>query len=282
MENQNPLKKHFRRPAIYFKLPSRGKFWAESDIELSATGDIPIFPMTTGDEITLKTPDGLMNGSSVVEVIHSCCPSIKNAWGMPAVDIDATLIAIRIASYSSEMEMGTICPHCNNQNDYVFNLTAILDQIKCPDFTTPIMVDGLEVKLKPQTYQEITQTNIKSYEEQRIIDAIKNSDLSETDRNIRVKESVERIVRANELSLLASTEYIKTEDGDVISDKAFIKEFYDETSAKTVKTIRDKLDELNKAGALPSSTIKCAEEECGKEFTVPLTFDYSSFFAISS
>jgi hypothetical protein len=201
---------------------------------------------------------------------------------MPATDVDATLIAIRIASYSSEMEMGTICPHCNNQNEYVFNLSAILDQIKCPDFTTPLEIDGLEIKLKPLTYRDITQTNVKAYEEQRIVDAMKNPAISDEERNIAIKNSIERIMEANEYSLLASTEYIKTEDGDVITDKAFIKEYFEETSAKIVRAVRDKLEELNKVGSLPNSTIKCAEEECGKEFSVPLTFDYSSFFAISS
>jgi hypothetical protein len=282
MESQNPLKKHFRRPSIYFKIPSRGKFWADGDIELNVTGDIAVYPMTTADEITLKTPDGLMNGTSVVEVIQSCCPSVKNAWNMPSVDTDALLIAIRIASYGAEMEMGTVCPHCNTQNDYTFNLTAMLDQIRCPDYDTPVLFDGLQIKLKPLSYFEMSQTNIKSYEEQRIISSLNNETISDEERNAAIKSSIERIMESNQLSLLASTEYIRTEENEFITNKDHIKEYYENASAQAVKVVREKLDEMNKVGALPESNIVCAEEACGKEFKVPMTFDYSSFFDLSS
>ena len=95
----NPLAKHFRQPAIYIQLTSQGKFWPENTLELPVTGKIPVYPMTARDEITLRTPDALINGTSVVEVVQSCCPNIKDAWEMPSIDVDSTLIAIRIASF---------------------------------------------------------------------------------------------------------------------------------------------------------------------------------------
>ena len=280
MESQNPLKKHFRRPSVYFKLPSRGKFWAEEDLVLGATGEISVYPMTSADEITLKTPDGLMNGASVVDVIQSCCPEIKNAWKMPSTDVDALLVAIRIASYGTDMDLGTTCPHCGEKNDYTFNLSAILDTIKCPDYETPVRYDDLEIKLTPLNYAKLTNTNVKAYEEQRILEALQNSTLSDDERNAQVKASVERIMEANEETLLESTEYIKTADGDIIQDKIFIKEYYENASGKAVKEVRARLEQIAQAGKLPDSTINC--NECHKDFTVPLVFDYSSFFDLSS
>ena len=41
------------------------------------TTRIPVLPMSTRDEITINTPDALMNGQGVVDMIHSCCPNIK-------------------------------------------------------------------------------------------------------------------------------------------------------------------------------------------------------------
>ena len=99
----NPLAKHFRQPALYVKLTSNGSFWPDGSLDLPVTGEIPIYPMTTKDEITLRTPDALINGTSVVKVIESCAPNIKDAWKMPTVDVDSTLIAIRIASYGPKM-----------------------------------------------------------------------------------------------------------------------------------------------------------------------------------
>ena len=121
--DSNPLAKHFRQPAIYIKLPSNGKFWPDNTLDLPLTGEIPVMPMTTKDEILLRTPDALMNGSGVVEVMQSCVPNIKNAWVAPSIDIDTIFIAMRIASYGHSMDMETICPKCQEKNLYGIDLT---------------------------------------------------------------------------------------------------------------------------------------------------------------
>jgi hypothetical protein len=104
----NPLNQYLRQPAIHLKLPSGGEYWPMGTLEMPITGEVPILPMSTRDEIVLNTPDALMNGQGVVDVIHSCVPNIKNAWAMPAMDLDAVLIAIRIATYSEKMSYS----HC--------------------------------------------------------------------------------------------------------------------------------------------------------------------------
>jgi hypothetical protein len=141
----NPLVKHFRRPAIYFKLPSAGNFWEENTLDLPVIGEIPVYPMTTADELTLKTPDALMNGSGIVSVIQSCCPNIKDAWKMPSIDVDAVLIAIRIASYGQSMAISSVCPHCGEEHDYDVDLVNLIGQVKCPNFNTPVEYDGLKI-----------------------------------------------------------------------------------------------------------------------------------------
>mgnify|MGYP003705654645 CR=1 FL=1 len=109
---QNPLSKHFRQPSIYIKLPSKGRFWPENTLELPLNGEIPVYPMTVKDELTLRTPDALLNGTGMVDVIKSCCPNIKDPWAMPAVDVDPVFIAIRLASYGPTMELNTTCTNC--------------------------------------------------------------------------------------------------------------------------------------------------------------------------
>jgi hypothetical protein len=70
VNSNNPLLKHFRQPAIYLRLPSGGKFWNPKSLDLPESNDVPIYPMTIKDEITIKTPDALMNGQGVVDVIQ--------------------------------------------------------------------------------------------------------------------------------------------------------------------------------------------------------------------
>ena len=92
--SNNPLQQFFRQPAIYIKLPSNGKFYPEGALTMPENGEIPVYPMTAVDEITYRTPDALFNGTAVVNVIQSCVPAIKNAWFIPAMDIDTLLLLI--------------------------------------------------------------------------------------------------------------------------------------------------------------------------------------------
>ena len=52
----NPLFKHFRQPAIYLKLPSEGQVYPDGTIDYPVTKEIPVYPMTVKDELTLSTP----------------------------------------------------------------------------------------------------------------------------------------------------------------------------------------------------------------------------------
>ena len=126
----NPLFKHFRQPAIYLKLPSGGKFYPPGAINFPPTGEIPVYPLTVKDELTLKTPDALMNGQGMAEIIKSCCPNIIDPWSMPIVDVDAVFIGIRLASYGPGMDITTTCPHCKERNEYTVDLRTVLDRVK--------------------------------------------------------------------------------------------------------------------------------------------------------
>ena len=90
----NPLRKHFRQPAIHLRLPSGGSFYPQGTIIMPANGELPILPMTAVDEITSRTPDALFNGSAVMDIIGSCVPNIRDPWAIPATDITALLIAV--------------------------------------------------------------------------------------------------------------------------------------------------------------------------------------------
>ena len=80
-ENTNPLNKYFRQASIYVSLPS-GTNYPTDVVAPSETGEIGVMAMTAKDEIRFKTPDALMNGQGVVDVIQSCVPAIKNAWSL--------------------------------------------------------------------------------------------------------------------------------------------------------------------------------------------------------
>ena len=158
-QSSNPLKQYFRQPAIYLRLPSGGQQWPNGAIDIPENGELPVYPMTAIDEITYRTPDALFNGQAVVNVIHSCVPSIKDAWGCPTVDMNSILTAIRIASYGHEMGMTTTCPNCDTTADYGLDLRSVLDQQKSPDYTKTIVHGDLEIIFKSPTYQNQHDTS---------------------------------------------------------------------------------------------------------------------------
>jgi len=273
--SNNPLSNFFRQPAVHLKLPSNGKFWKEDSLDLPVTNEIPVYPMTTRDEITLRTPDALLNGSGVVELIHSCCPNILDAWGAPSIDIDAIIIAIRIASYGNIMDFDNRCPFCKEENTHQIDLTAILDNINSPDYQTPLKYKNLTFKLKPQHYFSVNSANKYHFEEQQLF---KNIDSVE-DEQEKLKIYAEQLQRITDMTIQLvadSTEYILTPDGIKVVDPEFIKEYYERSETAIVNLIRDKLNELAKQAEIARPTVICSS--CEKEYEVTLTFDYASFF----
>ena len=270
----NPLSKFFRQPSVYVKLPSNGQFWIDGGVDLPVTGEIPIYPMTARDEITLRTPDALINGAGVVDVIQSCCPNIVDAWKMPSVDVDTVLIAIRIASYGTDMDVSTKCPFCNAENTHSINLQHSLSNIVCPDYSKKLEIADLKIKLMPQPYFAVNRQNSISFEEQRMMSALEKADSPE--RSKEISDSMSRLIQIGIDTVTASTEYIELADGTKVTEKEYIKEFYDNASSNIVKSLQTRLGELNAEAAVKPQSASCAE--CSKEYQIPIVFDYSSFF----
>ena len=124
----NPLISYMRQPKIYIGLPSNGNFWEQDSIDMPINGEFPVYSMTAKDELIFKTPDALMNGQAVVDVIQSCMPNIKNAWDCPNLDIDAILIAIRIATYGDIMNINHLVPGTKEETEHAIDLKILLDQ----------------------------------------------------------------------------------------------------------------------------------------------------------
>ena len=276
--SSNPLAKHFRQPAIYISLPSRGQFWEANSLEMPETGEVGVYPMTTKDEITLRTPDALMNGQGVVDVIQSCIPAIKNAWKMPSVDTDITLIALRIASYGHNMDFEGTCPKCNETNSYGMDLRTLLSSIKCPDYNKLMDLEAVNIKFKPQSYLQTTQAGQAQFELQRYDKMISN--LGEDDVGEKTKVAGQQVRRLNDLALeilVNSTDYIiDVETQTRIERKDYIKEFYSNVDTKIITEINNWLGELLKDSNPKMQKVNCAG--CGEEIELQIIFDYANFF----
>jgi hypothetical protein len=272
----NPLASHFRQPSIYLKLPSQGRYYPEGSLELGVTGDIPVYPMTVKDEILLKTPDALMNGSSIAEMVRSCCPSIKDPWAVPIIDLDAILIAVRIASYGEGMDMTSTCTHCTHENEHTVDLRVLLDTIKpLANFEQQTFLDGLIFEIRPQTYKDLNTTSMIAFEQQKIVSVVGDSNLSEEDKRKQFQTSFDKLTDLNISTLVACIKSI-TADGVKVVEEALIKDFLTHCDRKTYESIRNLVTKLLESNVLEPAPVTC--ESCEKSYSVKLEFNQSNFF----
>jgi len=286
MSNKNPLTDFMRQPKIYIKLPSDGKFWPEGSIDIPENRQLPVYSMTAKDEITLKTPDALLNGQAVVDIIQSCFPNIKNAWVTPGIDVDAILVALRIATYGEIMEVTHVVPNTKEQVTHEIDLRSILDQL-C-DITIESnqinLTDDIICYVKPATYADMTFASTKIFEAQRMTFLASDSQLAEDEKIKIVNQSITNIADANIDMIVNSIDYIKTAT-DQVNDLTVIKDFLQNSDREFYKKIQEYLTNMNSL-----STIKPLEFESSPEhielgapakYKMPLSMDQSSFFVVS-
>ncbi len=281
-ENSNPLNKYFRQPSIYVTLPSRSPY-PPHVIQSSQSGEIGVQPMTAKDEIRFKTPDALMNGEGVVEVIQSCVPQIKDAWQIRSYDLDTLLIAIRIATYGETMDFTFTVPGANEQVTHSQNLPAVLDQIRSTTIESEITLeDGLKFAIRPLTYKDMTTASQQTFQQQKMYSAVQESELPDEDKSKRFNESFKALTDLNSSILLKNISMITMQDGTEVSDPAQIKEFFDNANAKLIKEIETKIIALRSQGAVKPLKLKATEEQIKQgapaTYEVPITFDTANFF----
>ena len=279
--SENPLKSYFRQPKIYINLPSKLKYYPSGTIEVTDTGEFPVYPMTATDEIAMKTPDALLNGQATIDVIQSCIPNIKNAWYMPNLDLDAVLIAIRIATYGDKMDIETVVPKIGEERSFSVDLRQILDNLLGNEFEEIIEIDNLIVHIRPMTYQEFTKNALKTFEEQRLFTLVNNEDIPEEEKLERFNNSFRKLT---ELTVgMVSDSITKIQAGDEsVTDPDHIQEFLRNADKKFYTEIVKHIEEQKEKFSIKPLTVETYPEDREKgapdSYEVPIVFDQSNFF----
>lgn len=278
MQN-NPLKQYFRQPAIHIKLPSNGQYYPQGTLEMPPNNELPVYPMTAVDEITYRTPDALFNGSAVVNVIQSCVPSIKDAWSLPSMDLDAVLVAIRVASYGHEMEITTKCPSCGEETDYNIDLRTILEKIKTPDYTQTVKFRDLEIFFKPMSYKDVNDNNAAQFEEQKLLSVLPDSEVPEAEKVSMLSQALKKITDLTVKALGQNIAVIKTPDA-LVTEPEFITDFLNNCDRAVFNQIRDHIVRIKENSELAPLKLECPK--CSHQYDQTITLDMTSFFADAS
>lgn len=277
----NPLTAYMRQPQIYIKLPSGGKWWKEGSLNYPVSGELPILSMSTKDELILKSPDALINGQGVVDVIHHCVLNIKDAWEMPIIDVDTILIAIRIASYGENMEYSSSCTECTALNEYEIDLKQFLDMpVDVSSYDNTIIYQDLSLKIKPQNYRSVNASSLDIFEQQRLVALVDNENLNADEKQIKFNEIFKKMTELTVRNITGSIEYIEMPNGNKVTSRAYIDDFVENSDRSVFDELRKRQEEINES--FPDKSINTTCPECQHAYTVPFTFDQANFFEVAS
>jgi hypothetical protein len=281
-QQANPLSKYFRQPKLFASLPSNGKFYPAGALETTETGEYPIYSMTAKDELTMKTPDALLNGQATVELIKSCVPNIKDPWNLPSIDLDALLIAIRLATYGETMTLQVKTPVTGEEKEMSVSLRDILDNFANIEFEDVVRSGEMTVYLRPLTYQEFTKSALKTFEQQRIFNIVNDEQISDEDK---LQAFTNSFAKLTDLTVDMMANHISAiEIGDTrVDNKQHIDEFMKNADKSFYSVIQEHLDsqkiKFTIQPLVASATPEEIEQGVPATYEVPVTFDQSNFFA---
>jgi len=278
-KKSNPLANYFRQPKMYIRLPSHGKFYPNGVLDHSENDEYAVFAMTAKDELMFKTPDALMNGQATVEVIKSCIPAIKEPWLMPSIDLDACLIAIRIATYGETMDISANCPSCNHYNEFEMNLLGYLDEAAKFEYVSEFAVGELVIHIRPYSYKEISKTAIKSLEQQKIFEIVNDNSISDEEKIERFGDSFIKLTELTVDVVAGCITKIVTPDGEV-DDQKLILEFIENAPSQVFNSVNDHIRDMKELMTLKAQNVSCAE--CKHDWSVTVTMDQTNFFGNGS
>ena len=282
----NPLNKYFRKPAISISLPTQGEFYAPGALDFDNDKELNVLPMTARDEMMMNSPDALLNSSATIDVIKSCVPGIRDPWSMPVIDLDTVLLGVRIASLGESMDISVIVPKVEETISYTVDLRVMMDQIDRAKFDPYVVLEPtLTVKVKPMSYRQLTNLQLRTYEQQRMITQVAQGKMSASEKNKEFNEIFNRMTNLTLDNMKEAVLEINA-DGDVITENTYISEFVDNMQAEMASKIRTHIDGQNSLGKIKPITVQVPEDMVKKgaptTFGSPLSLDNSNFFVRKS
>lgn len=159
----NPLMERLRIPGETFRLPSQGQFYTHGELDDSVkNGEVQVNPMTAVDEIILNTPDKLLSGKALLEIISRCVPQVRDPGAMLAKDVDFLMVCLRMVSFGTTMDVSYThdCEHAR-EHTYTIDLQQMMRKSKPIDATTVqdlytvTLPNDQRVFMRPLTYTHI-------------------------------------------------------------------------------------------------------------------------------
>jgi len=255
-----------RHPELFINLPS--------DVALNNHSPVSVYASTAQDEIIVRTPDSLMNGLAMEQMIQNCCPEFQYKT-LLACDITTILGSIRIANGENTLDVYIECPHCKNSDSYEIPLRQMLVNINAKDWYTDIeLPNGLKVSVRPPTYSRYSLFAMEEYKLRKSvmqISALENRE-DYSDIVLDLDKKHQNLVLDFQTGCIYKIEIDRAE----ILNQEHIKQWFSNSDLQLQKLITDHISKAEKSCQLETVTINCTD--CKKSILFPLDLDFCNLF----
>lgn len=274
-KTESPLKKYRRQPKLYLNIPSNGKWYNEKILAENTYTNLAVFSMTASDEILFKTPDALINGDATAKNISSCIPAILDPWSIKTLDLDAILIAIRMASYGDTMTVSSKCKKCGADNQYEVALQKYLDYFSTKEFEDTLHYENFVIHVEPLSYRVWTDIQKQQTAYQRALNLNISKINEEKEKQKFIQEVIDKINILVAQAILDQVSAIEV-DGEVETNRNEINDFLGEAEVGLFHELKKLIEKNTNEWRIPPEAIKC--NECDHKDDVRISLDTSDFF----
>lgn len=278
----NPLQRYFRRPALWVKLPTLGKWYQNNEVHYNEHCEVQVYGITAIDEIMINTPDALFNGHALESVIESCIPSVHNVKSLMQPDLEALFVGIKSASNNGKYEINRTCKKCSHENTFDLNCNQLLDNMKYVEDSDTVVDIGNDIRVHVKPYDFVMRSLfIKRQLEERKTLALIENDKEIDDSLLKASKYAKNIEEMTRLTFRLISESIVAveilgKDAQFVTDKDHISEWMTSVNKNTASSIIDAVNALNLLGPVRSTTATC--QNCNHTWEEPLNFDPTVFF----
>lgn len=274
----NPLAKYTKIEEISTKLVTNGVIPYKEGVLGPKGVKCGVCARSARDEMTLNTPDMLLNGDAVSRVIENCVPNVIDADELYVNDVEMLLIAIKVASKEETYDINVVCPECEKEGRFERNLSYLLETAQTFEEIPSIDLDnGLRLEFRPLTWKEYSSFAERMFSEQQKTKFLETADIDKDEKVKIFSEVFENMAQLNFDMIGGVIAKIITPDGDEVVEKEFINEWLGQQSKGVLKLIREKMDEVLEIGVSHSMEVEC--DGCNHQWEIDgLKYDPSHFF----
>ena len=184
------------------------------------------------------------------------------------IDAEALYLGIRHATYGKDIEHSHKCTKCEEVSSYNIDIDYLLNKFPSFDAVPMIEHDGMKIFLRPLSIESMTKVSLVELEQTKIIRSIRQTvENDETDEETLAKKyynSFLKIAQYNVNLLAEAINYIETDEGTKVEDKAYINEFIDNVPSTIVDMINTEVKKLS-IKPLDLSDFEFVCPECGNK-----------------